>query len=145
MAIGIDIYNKDILLHEGKLSFVSKSDKVKRDLKKMLATDSCTLNETTDHYRYNREYGLLINKRELFKGLSRSAILDTVKLLLSSGLSNYVSLQEQRTNLSLEEIIRDINFYAIYKPDDRSKIIITIVATLITNETVNLGTYEQSI
>lgn len=145
MSIGIDIINNDLAIHEGKLQFIQKESKAARDFKKMLSTDACGTSEDLTYYRYNKSYGLLLNKMEYYKGLSQSAKVDMVKLLLSQGISNYIKVQESRSNLSLEEIISNIDFYAVPSTADKSIILVNIVLTLASGQQINLGPYEQSV
>lgn len=146
MAIGLKIVDGDFVLDpSGVVEMLNSSEKCSRDIGKFVITESEYVNNETTFYRYNPLYGTEINNKILYSGLPRSSIRDVVVMKLNEALTYYISLQENRNNLNLEEIITDFNFDVFFDSIDPSKLIITIrFQTLSASEQI-LGQFEQRV
>lgn len=110
----------------GATERVSGRDKLSRDFNKMLVTDAETPQNQTDYYRYNPLYGSYVNTPSLFSNLPQADKLNAISELMFNTIQNYIVLQESRNNLSLAEIIADVEFDAYFDIYDPTKVIIPI-------------------
>lgn len=145
MASGLKFENGDFVVTSHQAVKVYGKDKVKRDLVKFLLTEKEYEENKTKIPRYNTKYGTEINRRKLYKDLPRDSIIDVMNSKLKEALSYFISLQESRTNLSLDEIIKDINFVVYNDSNDSTKIRFSLVAVMISGESLNLGNFSQRI
>lgn len=146
MSIGLKIVNGDIVINDsGTLDVLTPAEKCSRDLGKMLSTELEYTGNETSYYRYNPYYGTDINNQLLYEGLSRAAVRDMFIIRLNASFANYISNQEIRNNLDLEEIITEINFDVQYDSDDLRRLIIDIKYSTLYNDNESLGVYTQLI
>lgn len=146
MAVGIQIIDGDIAIdNAGKLVDVQGSRKCARDFGKMLQTATeFTGNETT-YYRYNPTYGTELDRKSAYIGLSRKAVLDMINFLVNQAVTRYISLQESRTNLDVEEIINSVNFITVYDINDPTLAKCRIFVTLSNGETIIFDNLTQQV
>jgi len=112
----------------------------------MLVTKKEYTENTTIYTRYNPTYGTELDNRAQYRGLSRSAIRDTVVTLLNDAITTYLALQEKRDNLSIGEIITSVEFDAFYDAEDRRNLVVPIKFTSASgSEEIDLGEYIQPI
>lgn len=145
MAIGMKIVNGDFVIEGKKVTFIENNEKLLRDFRKFLLTDSEQENNLTSYYRYNPKYGTTINNRELYINLSTSSILDLINQNMASAIKYYIALQESRNNLSQGEIISNVEFISFVNPDDRRVIKISMNIIVPKNNVLNVGTFSQTI
>jgi len=146
MAVGLKFIEGDIVINEsGCVETLNPAQKVIRDFGKMLVTDSEFSNNVTSYYRYNPNYGTQLNNKLLYNGLSRIAVHDMVVLKLNESIQNYISKQEQRSNLSLEEIITEVNFDVLFDSTDLRKLLIDIKYSTLYETNATVGQYLQTI
>jgi hypothetical protein len=146
MAIGLQIQNGDWVIQDSAILTVEKQDKVKRDVHKFLSTDQEYDDNITSFSRYNPQYGIELNKRSLYRGLSIDSIIDQMNKSLSTSLKWFLSLQESRANLSYEEIILDMQFYVFLDPDSKTTLKLKVDLLLQGSKTYNtLGVYSQEV
>lgn len=147
MAVGLKIVDGDVVINNaGTLDIVEQNEKCSRDFGKMLVTEKEYEENLTTYYRYNPNYGTELNNKRLLRGISKSAMRDTVIMLLNEAINNYLRLQEARVNLDLGEIIRYVNFEVYFDIESPADIVIEIkFATAYSNEEVSMGQYVQSI
>ena len=146
MAVGIKISSGCFVIADKALVLVENTDKVKRDFNKFLLTEKVYPGNETTYTRYNENYGVELNRTDLYRNLPVDTIMDNMSLSLKSSLKWYVQLQESRANLSEGEIIRDIKFQISRDENSVSKIKFK-VSLLIYNEDsyTTLGTYSQQV
>ena len=146
MATGIKIVNGSFSISEKKLQTVEEQEKAKRDLHKFLATDQEEDTGTSESVRYNPSFGVLLNRLDLYRGLTIDNILDCMSASLKESLQWYVMLQESRSNLSYGEIIRDIKYYIYRDPDVPNKIKFNIQILMEGDTSYStLGVYSQKV
>ena len=146
MAIGLQINKGDIVISQsGSLSFITPGDKCKRDFGKMLTSKSEYTDNTTTFYRYNPTYGTELDNKLLYFGLSLSTIRDVVIQKLNEAISNYLTLQEGRQNLNIEEIIVNVKTNVYYNDIDPSVLNIDITYTDVLGDSKTLGEYKQEL
>jgi len=145
MAIGYDFVNGDMVINvNGKFTLIETLDKVKRDFYKVLKTDIENINNPSTLYRYNPEYGTGLYQIEFLHDLNRETKLQIINTLLSKSLSDYISLQESRDNLSLEETILYADFEAYFDSTRKDTIHIDIVVKTLTGD-VDLSTTVEGV
>ena len=145
MAVGLQIIDGDIAISQaGNLIYSSGNDKCLRDFGKMLKTDAEYPGNETSYYRYNPTYGTLLRRRELFKGIRRSATIDVVNTIVNNAIQTYITLQESRDNLSLEEIITNVELFSFFDAGNKNNIICKINIQNAAGMTSELG-FIQSI
>lgn len=110
----------------GSFAKVSGSDKVARDIDKLLSTDVEFAGSESKYSRYNPDYGTQLNNKKLFKGLSEAEVLNKVNELVRQALEYYVSSQKNSDNLPLDETVNYFEYYSVI--DAKNK---TIVRTRI--------------
>ena len=146
MAIGLQIKNGDWVIDNRKVVIVQKQDKVKRDVHKFLTTDSEYEDTLTTFSRYNPKYGVELNKRSLYRGLSIDTMIDQMNKSLSASLKWFLALQESRANLSAEEVIQDMQFYVFQDPDSKTSLKLKVQLLLQGSSTYStLGVYSQEV
>jgi hypothetical protein len=146
MAIGLKIVNGDFVLdNSGQVQMLNVAEKCRRDIGKFLITESEYANNETTYYRYNPQYGTEINNKILYEGLPRSAIRDTVVTKLNEALRYYVTNQETRNNLDLEEILTGFDFDVFFDSFDPTKLLIDIRFQTLTADEETLGQFEQRV
>jgi hypothetical protein len=147
MAVGIKIINGDFSLNEaGTIDVLNPAEKCSRDISKFLITSSEYFGNEVDFYRYNPDYGTELDNKILFSGLSRLAIKDSAIILLNQAITNYISLQENRNNLDLAEVITGITLDAFFNNDDKTQLIIDIkYTTMASNEEQSPGQFIQTV
>ena len=147
MATGLKIINGDFVINDsGSVETLLSKEKCARDLGKMLITEKENTSNETSYYRYNSTYGTDLNNQLNYQGLSRPMIKDIVTILVNQAITNYISLQEGRTNLSIDEIITGVNFTVLYNSEDLKIILIDIkYTTLASNSEQSLGQFVQNV
>ena len=146
MAVGLRIVEGDFIVNEsGTLETLLPSQKCARDLGKVLVTEIENYNNETEYYRYNPNYGTYLNNTLLYSNLSRVAARDAVVLGLNTALANYLSLQESRLNLDMDEIITGINFDVMFNAEDMKELLINIRYTTLSSGEQTLGQFSQTV
>ena len=145
MAIGFKINNGDFLIENKKITFIQDNEKLLRDFRKFLMTESENDNNLTTYYRYNPKYGTNINNKALYTNLSTSSVIQLINQNLSSNIKYYVTLQEGRSNLSLGEIITNVEFMTFLDTNIKTQINIAINIIVPGNNVLNVGTFTQSV
>lgn len=146
MAVGLKIINGDWEIVDRKLSTVQGTHKVVRDMHKFLSTDKYTPENETDYSRYNPSYGVELNRRELYINLPQDTIIDNMNVSLTNSLRSYIALQEGRSNLSVSEVITDLQFHVYKDADSKTSLKINITASIAEeDQPVSLGTYTQEV
>ena len=148
MAVGLKIVNGDIVISaSGNIEIVEQDKKCTRDFGKMLITEKEYNSNTTTYTRYNPDYGVELNNKSLFAGLSRMSIRDTIITLLNEAIKRYINLQESRDNLDIGEIITSINFDAYYDSKDARYLIVEIYfSTAYTGQqSISMGQFIQAV
>lgn len=146
MAVGINIISGDIVITEqGTFDILSPALKCSRDLKKFLLTSIEFYGNETTYSRYNPTYGTELDNKLLYSGLSRQGIIDTVTMKLNEALNNYISLQEKRVNLDLQEVITNITFDVLFSLDDPTTLLIKILYTTLSGTVVTLENFSQKV
>ena len=144
MAIGVKIVDGDFLIQNRKLIFVQDNEKLLKDFRKFLLTEAETTNNATTYYRYNPKYGTLINDKSLYMNLSNDSTIDLINQNLGKSIKYYIALQEARSNLSLGEIISNVEFMTFADPYDARVIKISMKIITPKNNTINVGTFTQT-
>jgi hypothetical protein len=144
MAIGLKIVNGDFLIEGRKLSFIQDNEKLLRDFRKFLLTEAEQENNLTSYYRYNPKYGTNTNNKELYINLSTQSIIDLINQNLSISIKYYVALQESRNNLSLGEIISNVEYMTYADTVDKRIIRINMNIIVPKNNVLNVGTFSQT-
>jgi hypothetical protein len=130
MAEGLKFVNGDWSIgHNGAVEVVTGREKLSRDFNKMMTTDAETPQNQTDYYRYNPAYGNYVNNPSLFSNMPQTDKLNAISELMYNTIQNYLTLQEERTNLSLAEVIANIDFDTYFDVYDPTKVIIPIRIT----------------
>ena len=125
MAVGLKIIDGDYVINnDGTILGISGNDKGKRDFEKMLLTDAVDMEKNPNTIRYNPLYGTKLNHKDLFKNVKTTVAGDIIDSLIREAVDYYLKLQENRTNLTAEEIITDIEIYTYPDRDDGRFIII---------------------
>ena len=146
MAIGLKIVNGDVVFNtSGSLEFITPGVKCARDFGKFLSTDQEFESNQESFYRYNPDYGTELDNRNLYLGLSRLAIRDTITKKLNEAINWYLRLQEGRINLNIEEIIASVKFDVYYDDDNPAQLNIDINYTDVQGDSKTLGEYQQLI
>jgi hypothetical protein len=147
MAIGLKFIEGDfVITPSGNIEIVQQAEKCGRDLGKMVVTNKEFADNETTYLRYNPTYGTELNNRGLFSGLSRQSIRDMVIYLLNEAFEIYKTLQENRQNLDVGEIITGITMEVYYDLEDLRNLIIEIkYSTAYSNQEITLGQYVQPI
>ena len=146
MAVGINVVNGDFVINpSGTLETLLPSQKCVRDLGKVILTEIENPNNETEYYRYNPTYGTYLNNTLLYNNLSKTAARDAIVLGLNTALAKYISLQESRLNLDMDEIITGINFDVFFNVEDEKEIIINIKYTTLSSGEQTLGQFTQTI
>ena len=145
MAFGFKILDGDFVIESKKLTQVINNDKLLRDFRKFLLTESEDANNLTSYNRYNPKYGTNINNKSLYTNLSTSSVIQLINQNLSSSIKYYVTLQEGRSNLSLGEIITNVEFMTFLDPNIKTQIDIAINIIVPGNNVLTVGTFNQSI
>lgn len=147
MAVGVKIVNGDIVLNDsGSIDVLNPAQKCSRDIGKFLITGNEYFGNETTFYRYNPEYGTELDNRILYAGLSRLAVRDSVTLLLNQAITNYITLQENRNNLDLAEVITGINFNVFFNEENKTQLIVDIkYTTMDSNEEQSPGQFIQTV
>lgn len=142
MAVGLKIEQGDYHIREdGKAETVSNNEKCLRDFGKMLKTDAVNFDIDPNNKRYNPYYGIKLRNANLLKGLPLSSRIDVINDSLKESVSYYIKLQEQRTNLSVGEIITDIQYIVYADPKNSQRIIVNFKITNGSGNTFNLEQY----
>ena len=146
MALGIDIVDGDIVINgNGSLKTVSGSKKVYRDLGKYLVSIPENDNNVTTYIRYNPKYGCNTNVKEYYSEAKRNQIISIINRLLQEDLSNYITMQSERKNISIDESIAYVDAMAVFTDNTYSEVSIKINIKLISGEYLDMGNYIQSI
>ena len=147
MAVGLKMISGDFIINNsGTLDIVTETDKAVRDFGKMLITKKEYQENITTFTRYNPTYGTELDNRSKYSGLSRAAIRDVVVTLLNEAITNYIALQEQRTNLSVGEIVTSVNFDAFYDIEDKRNLVVPITfSSAGGTKPISMGQYVQPI
>lgn len=142
MAVGLKIVNGDYVIKEdGSLDTLTGSRKCARDFEKMLKTESVNFNLDPNNSRYNPYYGTQLYNKDMLKGLSPSTIIDVLNSTLKTSIDYYIKLQEQRNNLSVNEVISDIQYIVYQDPTNKQQIIINFKITNGSGSTFNIEQY----
>lgn len=144
MATGLKIENGDFVITNKEIELLNGYEKLKRDLLKFLLTEKENLRNTTDYYRYNPNFGTDINNKELYINMNYSTKVDLVKEKLGACLRYYIAVQESRSNISLDEIISNIDLL-VFQTNDPSIIKIKIVVGTPSQTQQEIGTFNQTI
>lgn len=143
MASGLKIINGDFSIgFDGIVKLVEGNEKCLRDFGKMLQTSAQSDDDLSEYYRYNPNYGSLLDKL-ITHNMSKSTILEVANSLMYVTIRNYLDLQETRDNLSAEEIILDINFEIYFDVQDPTLLRIPIKLTNSKGITYSVGEFEQ--
>jgi hypothetical protein len=145
MSFGFKILEGDFIIENKKLIQVIDNDKLLRDFRKFLMTESEDANNLTTYDRYNPKYGTNINNKSLYTNLSTSSVISLINQNLSNNIKYYVTLQEGRSNLSLGEIITNIEFMTFSDPNIKTQIDIAINVIIPGNNVLSVGTFTQSV
>lgn len=147
MAVGLKIVDGDFIINgSGTVDVVTESEKAVRDFGKMLVTKKEYPENLTTYTRYNPKYGTELDNRSKYAGLSRELIRDVVISLLNEGITEYIILQETRSNLSLGEVITSVNFDAFYDIQDKRNLVVPItISTASNSKEISMGQYIQTI
>lgn len=145
MSAGVKIIDGDININSaGAIEIVEGGDKCLRDFGKMLQTSTESTDNKTDLYRYNPNYGSLLDKL-IGQGLTKRQILEVSSELMYATIQSYLKVQESRQNLSSGEIIVDVKYDTFFDAYNPSVIIIPIKITNAEGITYDLGEFEQRI
>lgn len=146
MAIGLNMVDGDFVVDPGGMvQMLTSSEKCRRDIGKLLIVESEYVGNETTYYRYNPQYGTEINNKLLYQGLSRPIIRDVVVMKLNEALTYYITLQESRNNLELEEILTGFDFDVFFNSYDPSTLLIDIRFQTLTADQQTLGQFEQRV
>ena len=125
MAVGIAFNNGDFNINgEGKLALVMNSEKCARDFNKMLKTEIVNFTTDPNNTRYNPYYGTQLYDPNLLKGLSPSTQIDILNTAMATAVNYYIKLQESRTNLSIDEVITNVDSMIYQDPSNKQRLII---------------------
>lgn len=139
MAVGLKIIDGDFVIREdGAIDTITGNQKCARDFEKMLKTESVNFDIDPNNARYNPYYGTQLYNRDLLKGLSPSAIIDTLNSSIKESIGYYIKLQEKRRNLSANEIITDIQYIVYQDPENKQRIIVNFKVTNGSGNTFNI-------
>ena len=146
MAIGLDIREGDVVISpSGKLKTVSGSKKVYKDLGKYLLTTPEHEDNITTYTRYNPNYGCTVNIKTYYSDIKSNRVLGVINNLLNQDLNNYITLQSNRNNISIDESISYLDMMAVFSSTAKSTVNIIIQAILVSGDTVDMGTYTQEL
>jgi len=146
MAIGLKIIDGDFIVDSGGIvQMLTPAEKCSRDIGKLLITKSEYIGNETTYSRYNPQYGTEIDNKLLYAGVSRSIIRDTVITKLNEALTYYVSLQESRNNLDLEEILTGFDFDVFFDSYDPTTLLINMRFQTLTADQQTLEQFEQKV
>ena len=112
----------------GFFNKVSGTEKVARDINKLLCTNQYSEGNATSYYRYNPGYGVRLNNKNLFKGLGEADIINRVNELLKEALEYFVNIQKNQTNIPIEELVQYFDYYSYY--DTKNKNIVRVKITI---------------
>jgi len=142
MAVGLKIIGSDYSIREdGTLDLVASSEKCARDFEKMLKTESVNFDLNPNTVRYNPYYGTQLYNRSMLKGLSLSATVDVLNSSIKESIGYYIKLQESRSNLSVNEVISNIDYIVYPDPTDKQRIIINFKVSNGSGQTFNIETF----
>ena len=145
MAIGLNIVDGDYVIKvDGQLETVDGTKKTARDFKKMLNTEVAPA-EGVGSVRYNPNYGNKLNTKDYLANVPRNSLIDTINLLLSESIGYYLNIQEQRSNLSVEEVITGVDYLAYFDPSNSQRILIDISITTGKGEEVPIGEFAEEV
>ena len=147
MAVGLKIVSGDFIINEnGHVETLVPKEKCSRDFGKMLMTDIENTTNETEFIRYNPTYGTSLNNQLNYQGLSKPAVKDVLIMLVNQAIANYISIQEGRNNLTVDEIITSVDFTVYFQADDFKKALIDIkYKTLSSAQEQSLGQFTQSV
>jgi len=146
MAIGLKIVEGDFVLdNSGLVEMLTPAEKCSRDIGKLLITKSEYVGNETTYSRYNSQYGTEIDNKLLYAGVSRSIIRDTVITKLNESLTYYVSLQELRNNLDIEEVLTGFDFDVFFDSYDPTTLLINMRFQTLTADQQTLAQFEQKV
>ena len=125
MAVGMELINGDWNINgEGKVSLVMGRDKCARDFNKMLKTEIVNFTLDPTNTRYNPYYGTQLYDPNLLTGMPPSTQIDILNTAMASAIKYYIQLQENRTNLSIDEVITNIDSMIYQDPSNKERLII---------------------
>jgi hypothetical protein len=143
---GFSFSNGDFVFNpSGYFEKVTGAEKVRRDMFKRLASDKEFDTNKTNYYRYNPNYGTKLNNKKIFANLSRANVLPTINSLINEALQDAVASQKIQTNMSPDELINYVDFFTIYDSNNPALAKCTITVSLLTGQTLNLGTFTQEL
>lgn len=146
MAVGLKILNGDFVVDDnGSVTFVGPADKCSRDFGKMLQTKKEYSDNTKADYRYNPDYGTELDNSSQYRNLSRESTREVAIMLLNEAIARYISLQENRQDLDVEEIITKVRIDAYYDYYNLSNLIVDIKYSTILVEDQTPGLFSQTI
>ena len=143
MATGFKFVNGDFVIENKQLVVVENYEKTKRDFVKFLTTDKETTENKTKYRRYNPNYGTEINRLSLYKNLTPKSIMDAMEQKLGEAIQYYVKLQESRKNLSLSEVITDIEYLVYQDLYNKQKINFQIKITTASSQSSTLNLSQE--
>jgi len=145
MSVGLKIANGDIVINsDGTLDIVEQGDKCLRDFGKMLVTDVQSAENIPEFFRYNPQYGSLLNRLSS-NNQKKDTVIQLAYDLVYSTIQNYLNLQGQRNNLDIGEIIVDVDFQVYFDIQDSTTLIIPIKVTNAEGLTFEVGEFEERI
>lgn len=143
---GFAFNNGDLVLDEsGYFVTVSSIDKVKRDLYKRLMTDKYWVSNGTTYYRYNPNYGIILNNSSIYDKVVGADLLTVVNNAVQAALVDIVNSQKADSNLPYDEIIDTFDYYSYFDVYNPSVIKCKITVKLVNGTTSDLGTFSQKV
>lgn len=143
---GFKIKNGDFVLDEsGYFQTVSSIDKIKRDLYKRLTTDKYWGSNETAYYRYNPDYGTVLNNYAIYNKVQGVDLITTINNAIQAALIDIVKTQKADTQLPYDEVIDVFDYYSYFDPHNPIIVKSKITVKLVNGTTLNLGTFSQDI
>ena len=143
---GFEIKNGDLVLNEsGYFQVVTSLDKIKRDLYKRLTTDKYWGNNGASFYRYNPDYGIVLNNQTIYDKVQGAELITVVNKAVQTALVDMVNVQKSDTTLPYDEIIDTFDYYSYFDVANPSVIKCKITVKLVNGSTLDLGTFSQKV
>jgi hypothetical protein len=127
----------------GSYSRVTGNDKVRRDITKLLSTDTEFVGNETTYDRYNSEYGIALNNKKVFAGLSRSEVIEKINAMFKSSLEHYVNIQKNQENLPLDEVVNYFDFFTYSDPVNKTLIRVKLTIYMMSGDSMEMSFYEN--
>lgn len=106
----------------GTFAKVTGTEKVSRDIDKLLSTDVEFAGSESKYSRYNPDYGTQLNNKKMFKGLTESEVISKVNDLVKQALEYYVANQKNNDNLPLDETVNYFEYYSVIDAKNKTTV-----------------------